>query len=93
MVLTKIERYCDEWPQVAEISSIDNDNVHVTVIWYKGARCTTWSRCSIPVPGQRGKRMPWKEIINKEDIWLSGWKLTNANLLPKHVKDKIDSYN
>lgn len=92
MILTNMEKYHDEWPQVAQVVNINDNDDNITVQWYKGSISTSWLPCTIPVPGQRGKRMPWKEQVKRDDIWLSKYKLTNKNCLPKYVKQAIEQY-
>ena len=90
MVLTDVEKYVDEWPQVGKIVTLEADFVKIQ--WFKGSKTGQWNPCTVPVPGQRGKRMPWHETISVSDIWMTDFSLTNKNCLPKHVKDAIDNY-
>ena len=91
MVLTDLDKYPDEWPQMGEIKYVNDRSV--TICWYKGSKTTAWTKCTIPMPGQRGRRIHWEEEINKNDIWLSGFRLTNNKCLPKSVREAIDNYH
>lgn len=90
MVLTKIDKYNDDWPQVAKVQHVCNDMV--TVTWYKGWT-GSWIESTKPVPGNRGKRMPWQETIQMSDIWFDNFSLTANGKLPTRVKQAIDRYH
>ncbi|XP_071162877.1 uncharacterized protein [Mytilus edulis] len=89
-VLTNLEKYSDEWPQIGKVISICGHNIHI--LWYKGSKSTSWSPCTMPISGQRGKREPFIETVTRDQIWKSGFQLTNNGYLPKSVKDAIDRY-
>ncbi len=89
MVLTDLDKYEDEWPQVGQVTEIAG-NDEVLIHWFKGTKTTAWTPCTVPMPGQRGRRMAWLETINKQDILLK-CQLTGKNMLPKHVKDQLDN--
>lgn len=91
MVLTDLDQYSDEWPQVGQVISVISGLDTCKLHWFKGCKSGTWNPCTIPMPGQRGKRMPWVEEVKKGSIWLV-FELTHKKLLPKNVKDAIDKY-
>ena len=90
MALTDLDKYADEWPQVGKIVELEEESAKIH--WYKGSKTGQWNPCSVPVPGHRGKRMPWLEMIPISDIWMGDFRLTSKNCLPKHVKEAIDNY-
>ncbi|VDI30017.1 Hypothetical predicted protein [Mytilus galloprovincialis] len=91
MVLVDIEKYADEWPQVGQTLEIAAGLVKIH--WYKGSKTGPWCPCTIPVPGKRGKRMPWIEEIRAEEIWKNNFNLTNKNCLTKQIRYAIDNYD
>lgn len=90
-VLTDIEKYQDEWPQLGKVIEVICPDT-VILQWYKGSKTSSWSPCTIPVPGLRGKRQPFVEDVKVRDIWLSGFALTTNSFLTKSTKDAIDAY-
>lgn len=79
--------------QVGEIIDIKEESV--VVHWYVGRRTTARSPWflnagSAPTRKAEGPHMiPWAEVVNKGDIWLHGFHLTNSGHLPEFVKDEI----
>ena len=89
MVLLAMDKYMDEWPQVAKVMEATKEVA--TIVWYGGSMTGQWRPCSIPIPGQRGKKQPFTEEVPRSAIWFN-FELTNKNCLPKNVKAEINNF-
>lgn len=89
-VLVDIPKYAGEWPQLCQVINVAGDQF--TVHWYRGSRTTAWTPCKRRIQGTRGKQEAWTEIINKQQIWSSAFKLTPSGHIPKKIRDELESY-
>ena len=90
MVLCDVERYHDEWPQVARVLNIDRDEYKI--LWYKGSMTGAWTPATRRVKGAKGKTETYEDIVSQSELWFSGFRLTPAGNLTKVTKDKLKSY-
>lgn len=88
MCLLNTEEWADFWPQVAQVVSLDDQDDHVKVRWYR-ASVTGINRPEIIIEHQTGKQMDWVQSVNRSDIWLSGFKLTEKRRLPAEVQRSV----
>ena len=91
MCLLNVPKYAGEWPQIGKVLEIFPQDVSIQ--WYKGSKTGQWSPCTVPIPKQRGKRMPWIEKIPLDQIWFSGFSFTPSRNLPSSVRSLLDNYN
>ena len=90
MCLLNVPKYNGEWPQVAKVVEVSKDTA--LIHWYGGSKTSRWSPCTVPVPGERGKRIARTENVQLEHIWFSGFTFTPSRHLPSSVKTKIDRF-
>lgn len=91
MILLDESKYADEWPQIAKVLDIQNDEVIIQ--WFKGSKKSAWRPATRRVGEQRGgKTEPYIENVNRINVWYIGFSLTSTGNLPKHVKDALDAY-
>lgn len=77
-------KYCDEWPQVAEVMAIEGERL--TLKWFTGAKTTPWKPCNLR------NDEPWLETVSKSVVWYRGFSLTPSNHLPKKVQLAAEEY-
>ncbi|XP_060551751.1 uncharacterized protein LOC132713258 [Ruditapes philippinarum] len=87
-VICNYDKYPDEFPQLARVISVSDENLEL--LWYKGAKTTTWKPASRPVKGQRGQREPWTEIVPSIAVMFYDFQLTPLGKLPQHIKEVLD---
>ena len=90
MCLLNVPKYSGEWPQVAKIVQLEMGTA--LVHWFGGSKTSRWSPCTIPAPGERGKRIARTENVLVEHIWFYGFSFTPSRHLPSSVKTKIESF-
>lgn len=73
---------------MAEIKEVSGTCIKIH--WYKGSKTTSWTPCTIPVPGEKGKRQSWIEEIDVSEIWHYSFRLTPSGHLPKKVKELVE---
>ena len=76
---------------MGRIESLDGDNC--IIHWFKGCMTGSWSPCTRPARGEKGKRSPWLEEIPISSVWLYGFSLTPAGKLSQKTKDQIEDFN
>ena len=56
------------------------------VHWYTGTITSQWKPLTLPVPGTRGERQPWKEVIQDTAVITTPFRLTRTARLPGEVQ-------
>ena len=92
LALVYLAKYAGEWPQMGRIVEVLKDE-KCTLHWHKGSMTGSWSQCSIPVRGEKGKRVPWIEEIPISSVWFYGFSLTPAGKLNQKTKDQISNFS
>ena len=84
MCLVNVPKCEGEWPQIGKMLEISPSEACIQ--WYKGSKTGSWSPCTVPVPKERGKRMPRVERIPRDQIWFSGFSFTPSRNFPSSVR-------
>ena len=84
MVATYLAQYPQEWPQVGRVCSVTDGQLEIQ--WFTGTTTSQWKPLTLPVPGTRGERQPWKETIQETAIITTPFALTRTGRLPGEMQ-------
>ena len=85
MVCLYVQKYPNDWPQLAEI--IDCHEDELTIMWYH-ASYTGYCR-KFTIKQNKKQRVNWVEQVRKEDVLFHPFNLLPSSKLPKEITDLL----
>ena len=84
MVYLYVQKYPNEWPQLAEIIDCSEDDL--TIIWYHASYTGCCRKFRLQ---QKKQRVNWVEQVQKEDVLFHPFNLLPSSKVPKEITDLL----